>query len=74
MIAETDLFDAAETETIPVDYQEETEKLAQQIRQTVTRRSDITLRQVKIVGRNWLIKTSSGKIARQANKIKYLSG
>jgi hypothetical protein len=27
---------------------------------------------VKIVGRNWLLKTSSGKIARQANHDKYL--
>ena len=46
--------------------------IAEEIRQRVTRGSDVALRIVKIVGRNWLIKTSSGKIARQANHDKYL--
>jgi acyl-CoA synthetase (AMP-forming)/AMP-acid ligase II len=47
--------------------------IAEQIRQHVTRGSDIALRYVQIVPRNWLIKTSSGKIAREANRQKYLS-
>jgi hypothetical protein len=38
----------------------------------VNRGSDIVLRTVRVVGRNWLQKTSSGKIARLANKEKYL--
>ena len=35
--------------------------------------SDITLRAVHIVGPRWLLKTSSGKIARAANRDKYLA-
>jgi fatty-acyl-CoA synthase len=49
-------------------------RLADEIRRRVTAGSDIALRHVEIVGRNWLIKTSSGKIARQANRQKYLDG
>lgn len=47
-------------------------KLANEIRNYVTKNSDIALRFVKVVERGWLIKTSSGKIARLANKSKYL--
>jgi len=50
------------------------EKIRAQIRQRVTQGSDIALRFVKLVGRNWLLKTSSGKIARTANRDKYLEG
>jgi fatty-acyl-CoA synthase len=49
------------------------ERLAEEIRKRVTRGSDIALRQVKVVARGWLLKTSSGKIARSANREKYLS-
>lgn len=48
-------------------------RLANEIRQRVTAGSDIALRYVEIVGKNWLVKTSSGKIARRANREKYLS-
>jgi fatty-acyl-CoA synthase len=48
-------------------------RLADEIRRRVTAGSDIALRYVEIVGTNWLVKTSSGKIARQANREKYLS-
>jgi len=48
-------------------------QIAEQIRQRVTRGSDITLRLVKLVERGWLLKTSSGKVARSANREKYLS-
>ncbi len=52
--------------------QEERERIADEIRQTVTRGSAIALRHVLLVEPRWLIKTSSGKNARMANKDKYL--
>jgi len=48
------------------------QKIADEIRDRVTRGSDVALRYVKIVERGWLQKTSSGKIARSANCEKYL--
>ncbi len=48
------------------------EQLVIRIRQHVTQGSDVVLRSVYLVGRNWLLKTSSGKIARSANREKYL--
>jgi fatty-acyl-CoA synthase len=47
-------------------------QLSDAIRRKVTQGSDIALRQVFLVGRGWLIKTSSGKIARAANREKWL--
>jgi len=55
---------------------EEKQKLiaiADEIRTRVTRGSEVALRIVKLVERDWLIKTSSGKIARLANREKYLA-
>jgi acyl-CoA synthetase (AMP-forming)/AMP-acid ligase II len=49
------------------------EMLANEVRQRVTRGSDIALRNVQLVERGWLLKTSSGKVARSANREKYLS-
>jgi fatty-acyl-CoA synthase len=49
------------------------QQIADEIRQRITRGSDIALRYVKLVERGWLLKTSSGKVARGANKEKYLS-
>jgi fatty-acyl-CoA synthase len=49
------------------------EDLSNAIRARVTRGSDIALRQVKVVERGWLLKTSSGKIARNANRDKFLA-
>jgi acyl-CoA synthetase (AMP-forming)/AMP-acid ligase II len=46
--------------------------IAEQTRQRVTRGSDVALRNVQVVERGWLLKTSSGKIARSANREKYL--
>lgn len=60
VIAESDLDDA-----------EKRTKVANAIRQSVTKGSDIALRYVEVVDRDWLIKTSSGKIARAANREKY---
>jgi acyl-CoA synthetase (AMP-forming)/AMP-acid ligase II len=50
------------------------EMLANEVRQRVTRGSDIALRNVQLVERGWLLKTSSGKVARSANREKYLKG
>jgi fatty-acyl-CoA synthase len=47
--------------------------IAEEIRRRVNTGSDIALRYVKVVDRGWLLKTSSGKIARRANREKYLS-
>jgi fatty-acyl-CoA synthase len=49
------------------------EMLANEIRQRVTRGSDVALRNVQLVERGWLLKTSSGKVARSANREKYLN-
>jgi len=47
--------------------------VAEQIRKLVTQSTAVVLRQVYLVNDFWLIKTSSGKIARAANKEKYLA-
>jgi fatty-acyl-CoA synthase len=61
IIAEIDSEDAAEQQ-----------KISDAIRQHVTKNSAIALRHVKVVGPKWVIKTSSGKTARSANKEKFL--
>lgn len=66
------------TELIAVVAEVDTDKAAarkhimQAIRQTVSRQSDITLNFVTLVNKGWLIKTSSGKIARGKNRDKWL--
>lgn len=61
---------AAEVDT---EDPEERLQIGDEIRQQVTRGSDVALRYVHIVGPKWIIKTSSGKTARLANRDKYLS-
>jgi fatty-acyl-CoA synthase len=61
IIAEVDSEDA-----------EEQQKIADAIRLHVTRNSAIALRYVKVVGPKWILKTSSGKTARSANREKFL--
>jgi fatty-acyl-CoA synthase len=61
ILAEADTTDA-----------EERSRIATQVRDHVTRNSDIAVRYVEIVDRKWLIKTSSGKIARNANRDKFI--
>jgi fatty-acyl-CoA synthase len=51
---------------------EEQQKLADAIRLHVTKNSAIALRHVRVVGPKWILKTSSGKTARSANKEKFL--
>lgn len=73
MIAEAD-FEAPEADKIlPLEIEHQKEKIAAEIRQQVTRGSDVALRYVIVVERNWLIKTSSGKVARSANRTRYLA-
>jgi fatty-acyl-CoA synthase len=50
----------------------EQQKISDAIRLTVTRGSAVALRYVHIVGKHWLVKTSSGKTARSANREKFL--
>lgn len=47
-------------------------RVADAIRQHVTKNSAIALRHVKVVGPKWILKTSSGKTARSANKEKFV--
>lgn len=59
---------------VEVDSEEadEQQKIADAIRLHVTKNSAIALRYVKVVGPKWILKTSSGKTARTANKEKFL--
>ncbi|MEK6753217.1 MAG: AMP-binding protein [Chloroflexota bacterium] len=61
IIAEADSKDPAEQQAI-----------ADAIRKHVTKSSAIALRHVKVVDDKWIIKTSSGKTARSANKEKFI--
>jgi acyl-CoA synthetase (AMP-forming)/AMP-acid ligase II len=62
VIAETDLADP-----------QERQDLGDQIRKHITQNSPVSLRHVKITDAGWIIKTSSGKTSRSANKERYLS-
>lgn len=61
MVAEADSEDAHEQE-----------RIADLIRAHVTKRSAVALRHVRVVGPHWILKTSSGKTARRANREKFL--
>lgn len=52
-------------------FRDNKDKIAQEIRKTITQNTAVTLRTVYLVPEKWLIKTSSGKIARTANKEKF---
>ena len=60
MVAETQATDAAERQAI-----------ARAIRVAVAQQAAVTLSYVHLVGPKWLLKTSSGKIARHANREKW---
>ena len=59
----------AEVDSENLDDQQ---KIADSIRLHVTRNSAIALRYVRVVDSQWILKTSSGKTARAANKEKFL--
>jgi acyl-coenzyme A synthetase/AMP-(fatty) acid ligase len=61
LVAEVDTDDPAEKQSI-----------ADQIRKTVTQSSAVALRHVHLVPEGWIIKTSSGKTARLANRDKFI--
>ena len=48
-------------------------EISNQLRMKINQGSDVTVRIIKLVNRGWLLKTSSGKVARTANKEKYLT-
>ena len=54
------------------EFMEKKESISEDIRKRVTRESAIALRNILLVDKKWLIKTSSGKIARALNKKKYI--
>lgn len=54
------------------EYTNQKDSISESIRKKVTRESAIALRNVLLVDKKWLIKTSSGKIARALNKKKYI--
>ena len=56
---------------VQADDAQERKAIGRRIRQEVARQSMVTLSFVKLVGPKWLIKTSSGKIARAANRDKW---
>ena len=70
--------DASGTEDVVVvaevdsEAAEERQRIADGIRQAVNRGSAIALRHVHVVNPAWIVKTSSGKTARSANREKYL--
>ncbi len=47
--------------------------IEQDLRKKIVQQTEVTLADVRLVGPRWLIKTSSGKIARAANRDKYLA-
>jgi acyl-CoA synthetase (AMP-forming)/AMP-acid ligase II len=65
-----DVIVIAEIEKQGSDYEV---SIGDEIRKRVTQSTAVALRHVLLVDEKWLIKTSSGKIARSANKEKYLN-
>ncbi|MBM3153290.1 MAG: fatty acyl-AMP ligase, partial [Chloroflexi bacterium] len=65
-----DVVVVAEVDT---NNEQEGYRISDEVRKVVTRGSAIALRQVYLVSPPWLAKTSSGKIARLANRDKYLA-
>ena len=58
---------------VDTDDEAERKSIWQHIRQTVAQQTQVTITYVYLVGQGWLIKTSSGKIARSANRDKWLT-
>jgi acyl-CoA synthetase (AMP-forming)/AMP-acid ligase II len=57
---------------VDVDDAEQRQKIADALRQHITKNSAVALRHAHIVGKKWILKTSSGKTARSANREKFL--
>ncbi len=65
-----DVIVIAEIEKEDLDRESQ---ISDEIRKRVTQSTAVALRHVLLVDEKWLIKTSSGKIARAANKEKYIN-
>jgi fatty-acyl-CoA synthase len=52
--------------------EEEKNRIESDIRQRIVRETEVVLKELRLVDKRWLIKTSSGKIARNDNREKYL--
>ncbi len=63
----------AEVEADAADDADARKAITQRVRQAVAQQSTVTLSYVHLVDERWLIKTSSGKIARAANREKWLN-
>jgi len=50
----------------------QTRLIESELRRRIAQQTEVTLHDVRLVDRRWLIKTSSGKLARAANREKYL--
>ncbi len=57
---------------VETDDAEERARIAREIRARIVQTTDVMARAVHLVGPKWLLKTSSGKVARGANRQKYL--
>lgn len=58
---------------VDVTGAEELQSLANAVRQYITKNSAVALRHVHLVDSKWIVKTSSGKTARAANREKFLA-
>lgn len=58
---------------VTAETPDERKQISAVLRQTVARQAMVTLSYVHLVDERWLIKTSSGKIARAANRDKWLA-
>lgn len=63
MICELENSLSAEDEKLQIEME---------LRRRIVQRSEVALADIRLVNRRWLIKTSSGKISRPANREKYL--
>jgi acyl-CoA synthetase (AMP-forming)/AMP-acid ligase II len=57
---------------VDVDGEEQRQGIADALRAHITKNSAVALRHAHIVDRQWIVKTSSGKTARSANREKFL--
>ena len=52
--------------------EEEQRRVIREVRRRVVQATDIALGDIRLVERGWIHKTSSGKMARNLNRAKYL--
>jgi len=57
---------------VDAEDRDKTAPIMREIRARVAQQTDVTARYVHLVGAKWLLKTSSGKIARSANREKFI--